>query len=142
MHNRLSRVRIGLRTIKTVVAVIVAMVIVNFYGASPSKLLFAMLGAMAAVQPTFSASVEACVSQIVGVMFGALMGILLRLLPVLIPIVIGAVFFGVFYGTGNWAWLLLAVILQNITVAAGAAWLVYGGYRLAKKILLLSSKNT
>lgn len=67
---------------------------------------------------------------------------LLRLLPVLIPIVIGAVFFGVFYGTGNWAWLLLAVILQNITVAAGAAWLVYGGYRLAKKILLLSSKNT
>lgn len=66
-----------------------------------------------------------------------------RLLPLLTPILLGAVCFGLFYATdGNWAWLLLAVILQNATVAAAAAWLVYGGYRLTKKIIALSSKNT
>ena len=82
MRKRPFHFHIGLRTVKTVAAVIISMLVVDFYGATSSKLIFAMLGAMAAVQPTFSASVEACVSQIVGVMFGALMGILLRLLPV------------------------------------------------------------
>ena len=48
------------------------MVIVDAYGATASKLIFAMLGAMAAVQPTFKASLEACIAQIVGVVFGAL----------------------------------------------------------------------
>ena len=43
---------------------------------------FAMLGAMAAVQPTFKESLEACISQIVGVIFGALAGVLLLRLPV------------------------------------------------------------
>ena len=76
------KIHIGLRTVKTTVAVLLAMMVVELFGTTTSKLIFAMLGAMAAVQPTFSASVEACVSQIVGVMFGALMGILLRLLPV------------------------------------------------------------
>ena len=43
-----SRLHIGLRTIKTVAAVIISMVIVDFFGATTSKLIFAMLGAMAA----------------------------------------------------------------------------------------------
>lgn len=68
--------------------------------------------------------------------------LLVRLLPVLIPVLVGFAFFGIFYATGNWAWLLLAVILQNATGAAMVAWVVYGGYRLTKKFLLLSSKNT
>ena len=88
MHNRLSRIRIGLRTIKTVAAVIIAMVIVNFYGATSSKLLFAMLGAMAAVQPTFRDSVESCQTQIVGVLFGGAAGVLLVALP--LPMVLSA----------------------------------------------------
>ena len=88
MQNRLSRVRIGLRTIKTVVAVIVAMIIVNFYGASSSKLLFAMLGAMAAVQPTFKDSVESCQTQIIGVLFGGAAGLVLVALP--LPMVLSA----------------------------------------------------
>ncbi len=73
---------IGLRTLKTAVAVIAAMAIVDYLGTSSSKLIFAMLGAMAAVQPTFKESVESCLTQIVGVLFGALAGVLLRLLPV------------------------------------------------------------
>ena len=77
-----SRFHIGLRTVKTVIAVILSMVIVDFYGTTSSKLVFAMLGAMAAIQPTFKDSLEACLTQIVGVLFGGVMGALLRMLPV------------------------------------------------------------
>ena len=76
-----SRLHIGLRTIKTVAAVIISMVIVDFFGATTSKLIFAMLGAMAAVQPTFKASIESCLTQIIGVLFGALASVLLLALP-------------------------------------------------------------
>lgn len=76
------KIHVGLRTIKTAAAVIIAMVIVNAFGTSSSKLIFAMLGAMAAVQPTFKESLEACLTQIVGVLFGAVMGVLLRYIPV------------------------------------------------------------
>ena len=81
MHRRLSRVRIGLRTIKTVAAVVISMIIVDFYGATASKLIFAMLGAMAAVQPTFQESLDSCKTQIVGVLFGGVAGVLLVALP-------------------------------------------------------------
>ena len=77
MQKRLSRIRIGLRTIKTVAAAVISMIIVDFYGATSSKLLFAMLGAMAAVQPTFKDSVESCQTQIVGVLFGGIAGVAL-----------------------------------------------------------------
>lgn len=82
MHKNWIRIHVGKRTLKTAAAVIVAMIIVDFYGATSSKLIFAMLGAMAVIQPTFKESVEACLSQVVGVLFGALMGVLLLLLPV------------------------------------------------------------
>ena len=81
MRKRRPRLPIGLRTIKTAVAVIISMIIVDFFGTTPSKLIFAMLGAMAAVQPTFQESVESCLTQIVGVLFGAMAGILLLALP-------------------------------------------------------------
>ncbi|MBQ8579615.1 MAG: FUSC family protein [Oscillospiraceae bacterium] len=81
MNKKWLRIRIGLRTVKTAVAVIVAMLIVEALGTTDSKLIFAMLGAMAAVQPTFRDSVESCLTQIVGVLFGAVAGVLLRFLP-------------------------------------------------------------
>ena len=81
MHILRSRFHIGLRTVKTVIAVLLSMVVVDFYGATASKLIFAMTGAMAAVQPTFRESLESCLTQIVGVLFGAVAGILLMLLP-------------------------------------------------------------
>lgn len=77
-----KRIHIGLRTAKTAAAVIVSMLIVELYGATSSKLIFAMLGAMAAVQTTFKASVESCLTQIVGVFFGAIAGVLLIALPI------------------------------------------------------------
>lgn len=77
------RLHIGLRTVKTAAAVIIAMIVVDFYGTTASKLIFAMLGAMSAVQPTLKASLESCLTQIVGVLFGALMGV--ALLAVKLP---------------------------------------------------------
>ena len=82
LGTRLLFFRIGLRTVKTAAAVMIAMAIVESYGATTSKLVFAMLGAMEAVQPTFKASLKACVTQVVGVLFGALIGIALLELPI------------------------------------------------------------
>jgi uncharacterized membrane protein YgaE (UPF0421/DUF939 family) len=82
MLKKLIKLRIGLRTIKTAAAVILSMVIVYFYGTTDSRFIFAMLGAMAAVQPSFKESLESCMTQIVGVIIGALMGIVLMNLPI------------------------------------------------------------
>lgn len=84
------KIPIGLRTVKSAVAVIAAMLIVDAYGTSSSKLIFAMLGAMAAVQQTFKESVESCLTQIVGVLLGAGVGILLLYCP-LPPMMIAGV---------------------------------------------------
>ncbi len=81
MPHRRSRFHIGLRTVKTVISVVLAMIVVESYGATTSRLIFAMLGAMAAVQPTFKESLESCISQVVGVIFGALAGLILGQLP-------------------------------------------------------------
>ena len=88
------RIRVGLRTVKTAVAIIIAMVLVEPYGATSSRLILAMLGAMAAVQPTFKESLEACVTQTVGVLFGAAAGVLLAALPMgpLTSVLLGIIF--------------------------------------------------
>lgn len=93
MKPRHFHIPIGLRTVKTAAAVIIAMVIVDAYGATTSKIIFAMLGAMAAVQPTFTESLESCLTQIVGVLFGAAVGVLLMALqlPPLVATGIGIV---------------------------------------------------
>ena len=82
MPKKLPQIHIGLRTMKTTAAIVISMVIVDSYGASASKLIFAMLGAMAAVQPTFKDSVDSCLAQIIGVLFGAVASIVLSALPV------------------------------------------------------------
>lgn len=81
MRKRTIRMPFGLRTLKTAAAIIAAMVVVDFYGTTTSKLIFAMLGAMTAVQPAFRDSLEASLAQIVGVLFGAVAGICLLALP-------------------------------------------------------------
>lgn len=82
MRYRLPLPRIGLRTVKTTAAVIISMALVHFYGTTESKYIFAMLGAMAAMENTFRESLEACLTQAVGVAFGAVLSLLLLLLPV------------------------------------------------------------
>ena len=95
------KIHIGLRTIKTAAAAIIAMTIVDAYGATPSKLIFAMLGAMAAVQPTFTDSITSCLTQIVGVVLGALSSLILLglKLPPLAAAGVGIVFVITMYNT-------------------------------------------
>ena len=93
MRKKRLRIHIGLRTIKTAAAVILAMVVVDAYGMTTSKLIFAMLGAMAAVQPSFKESLESCAAQILGVLYGAGVGLLLLALrlPPLVTAGIGII---------------------------------------------------
>ena len=75
------RFHIGMRTIKTVVSVIIAMLLVQT-GISPhSNQTLAMLGAVAAVQPSFKDSVDSSLAQIVGTVTGGIVGTLLLLTP-------------------------------------------------------------
>ncbi len=99
--KKFFRFQIGLRTIKTAVAVIISMLLVDHLGTSSSKLIFAMLGAMAAVQPNFKSSLESCLTQIVGVLFGALVGVFLLAirLPSLVATGIGIVLVITLYNT-------------------------------------------
>lgn len=82
MRHHLTRIHIGLRTVKTTAAVIISMALVHFYGTTDSKYIFAMLGAMAAMENTFRESLEACLTQAVGVAFGAVLSLALLALPV------------------------------------------------------------
>ena len=82
MRKKLQRIPIGLRTIKTTAAIAISMMLVHFYGTTDSKYIFAMLGAMAAMEHTFRASLEACLTQFVGVLFGAIASLLLMVLPI------------------------------------------------------------
>lgn len=93
MNRKNVKIHVGLRTIKTAVAVILAMIIVEFFGTSESKLIFAMLGAMAAVQPTFQESIESSLTQVIGVIFGAAVAVVLQFLrmPPLVATGIGIV---------------------------------------------------
>ena len=81
LKRRHLRFHIGMRTIKTVVSVIIAMLLVQS-GLSPhSHLTLAMLGAVAAVQPSFKDSVSSCAAQFIGTITGGIVGNLLLLTP-------------------------------------------------------------
>jgi len=88
MKLTLEKIHIGRRTIKTVVAVVIAMLVAEYFGTTSSRLIFAMMGAMEAVRPTFKESVEAVLSQFIGIVVGALAAVLLHTLP--IPYIISA----------------------------------------------------
>lgn len=77
-----SRFHLGLRTVKTAVAAVLALVLVGLYGANEANIFFAIMGAMVAMEPTFRESLEACLTQIIGVIFGAVMGLVLFALKI------------------------------------------------------------
>ena len=70
MLQNYKRLRIGSRTIKTALAVILSLIVVSMYGTTTSKMIFAMLGAMNAMETTFRKSLESCMTQIVGMICG------------------------------------------------------------------------
>lgn len=94
MKINYKRIHIGRRTFKTALAVIISLIIVSFYGATTSKMIFAMLGAMSAMEVSFQKSVESCLTQFVGMFFGVIAGVMLRSLPInaLVCVGIGIIF--------------------------------------------------
>ncbi len=94
-----SRFHLGLRTVKTAVAAVIALVLVGIYGANEANVFFAIMGAMVAMEPTFRESFEACLTQIIGVLFGAAMGLALfaMKIPPLVAMGIGIVLVIVLY---------------------------------------------
>lgn len=91
IQRKRFRIGIGLRTIKTALSVIIAMVVVESFGATTSRMIFAMLGAMAAMEPTFKDSLEACIVQTASLILGGIVGVLLLMLklPMLVTAGIG-----------------------------------------------------
>ncbi|MBR2420798.1 MAG: FUSC family protein [Oscillospiraceae bacterium] len=78
--NKSIKFRIGMRTAKSAVAVMIAMTVVYFYGVTTSRIIFAVLGAMEAMQPTIKASLRSCLTQVTGVISGAIFGLALNAL--------------------------------------------------------------
>lgn len=81
LARKRTRFHIGMRTVKTVVAVIIAMFAVQTRISPSSHLSLAMLGAVTAVQPSFKESLDASWSQILGTVVGGIVGNLLLLTP-------------------------------------------------------------
>lgn len=79
-ERKRSHVPVGLRTLKTAVAVGAAMLLVERYGISADELLFGVMGAFSAMEHTFKASVRSCVAQISGVVIGVLLAVAIRML--------------------------------------------------------------
>lgn len=77
-----TRIPIGLRTIKTAVAVTVSILLVEQYGTSADELIFGVMGAFAAMEPTFKGSLRGCFAQFSGVLMGVLLSLTMRALAV------------------------------------------------------------
>lgn len=99
MRINYKRIHIGRRTFKTALAVIISLILVSIVGTSAAKMVFAMLGAMCAMENTFKQSVEACLTQIVGMILGAFVAAFLSYLPIppLLMVGIGIIFIIVVY---------------------------------------------
>ena len=70
-HKRRARMRVGLRTLKTALAVVLSLFLVSLFG-EPS--IFPALAAIAVMSPTFEDALRECRSQAVGIVLGGVLG--------------------------------------------------------------------
>ena len=79
-----KRIHIGRRTLKSAIAVILALMVVSMFGttSASSRMVFALLGAMAAMENTFKQSIEACMAQLIGMILGAIVAAGLSIVPI------------------------------------------------------------
>ena len=84
MKINYKRIHIGRRTLKSAIAVILALMAVSLVRTTSmtSRMVFAMLGAMSAMENTFKQSLEACMSQIIGMILGAIVAAGLSFVPI------------------------------------------------------------
>ena len=101
MRINYKRIHIGRRTLKSAIAVILALIAVSLVGttSATSRMVFAMLGAMSAMENTFKQSLEACMAQFIGMILGAIVAAGLSLVPIhsLLTVGLGVVIIIVIY---------------------------------------------
>lgn len=101
MITQLKRfhIPIGLRTLKTALAVSISILLVEQYGTSAAGILFAVMGAFSAMEPTVKASLRGCIAQITGVVVGVILSLLMRglAIPGVVAAGVGIVFVMVLY---------------------------------------------
>ncbi len=84
MSNYLRKLHIpvGMRTVKTAIAVSLSLLVIEHLGTSSAKIIFAVIGAIAAMDNSFKASLRNCVAQIGGVIIGMVLSVIMRQLPI------------------------------------------------------------
>ena len=134
MLKKWSRLRIGPRTLKTALAVILSIIAVSFYGSSTSNLVFATIGALSAMGATFKESFVSCISQIAGVLFGAIAGVLLLSMhmPPLLASGIGIIVVITFYNLLHLKFspTLACIVVVTICNLTGTTPLIYALERI------------
>ena len=131
---KINKIRIGLRTIKSAVAALIAMAIVDIYGNSTGKYVFAVMGAMQVTQKTIKQSMDACLTQAIGVTYGAIVGLLLlnSPLPSFVAAALGVVILITTYNTFNIKYppIMPCVVITSICTVQSAQPVTYALGRL------------
>lgn len=125
---------VGLRTLKTAVAVSLAIVLMEKYGTSMDGLIFAVMGAFSAMEPTINGALRGCASQISGVGVGVLLALFMRTveLPGQITAGVGIILVMAFYKMVHWksSPVLPCLILVTICTKPELGAVLYGLERL------------
>ena len=84
MTNYLRKLHIpvGMRTVKTAIAVTLSLLVIEHLGTSSAKIIFAVIGAIAAMDNSLKASLRNCAAQIGGVIIGMVLAIIMRQFPI------------------------------------------------------------
>ena len=69
-YLRKLHIPVGMRTVKTAIAVSISLLVIEHLGTSSAKIIFSVIGAMAAMDNSLKASLRNCVAQIGGVIIG------------------------------------------------------------------------
>ncbi len=84
--KRLKHLPLGLRTLKTAIAVTLSVLLIRLFATDSLSVFYAAFGALIAMETTFSKSLMQGLTQLVGVFFGTLLGyVALLLFPDLAP---------------------------------------------------------
>ena len=101
MKLNYKRIHIGRRTLKSAIAVILSLMVVSLFGttSASSRMVFAMLGAMSAMENTFKQSLESYFAQFIGMILGAIVAAGLSFVPIhsMVTVGIGVVIIIVIY---------------------------------------------
>lgn len=137
---------VGLRTVKTAAAVAAAVVLVEQYGTSADKIIFGVMGAFSAMEPTIRASVRGCIAQFSGVAVGVILSLLTRILGISGPIAagVGVVLIISSYQLFRWrsSPVLPCLILATICTSPELGAVAYGLERLWNTMLGLAAGMT